>query len=175
MLVNGTTWTFVPWARRINEGWRAYDGKSLAHKMSAWELVGALLVVCCTGNSLSGGQVEIFVDNDGSVRMWNKGWTTKCDLCNTILLAIHQISAALDIEVFVSGIARCSTLEADAADALSKCDMDRFFRLIPDADIEPREVPAALLRWLENPLPDRRLGHRILRQLARRYDVLNYY
>ena len=30
MLVEGTTWTFVPWARRINEGWRAYDGKSLA-------------------------------------------------------------------------------------------------------------------------------------------------
>ena len=175
MLVEGTTWTFVPWARRINEGWRAYDGKSLAHKMSAWELVGALLVVCCTGNSLSGKQVEIFVDNDGSVRMWDKGWTTKCDLCNTILMAMHQISVALDIEVFVSGIARCSTVEADAADALSKCDMGRFLRLIPDADIEPREVPGALLQWLENPLPDRRLGHRILKQLARKYDVLCYY
>ena len=175
MLVDGTMWTFVPWGRRINEGWRAYDGKSLAHKMSAWELVGALLVVCCTGNRLSGKQVEIFVDNDGSVRMWNKGWTTKCDLCNTILLAIHQISVAMDIDVFVSGIARCSTEEADAADALSKCDMERFLRLAPEADVEPREVPGALLRWLENPLPDRRLGHRILKQLARKYDVLNYY
>ena len=61
MLVNGNIWTLVPWARRINEGWRAYDGKSLAHKMSAWELVGALLVVCCTGNSLSGQQVEVWL------------------------------------------------------------------------------------------------------------------
>ena len=50
MLVAGTEWTYIPWGRRINEGWRAYDGKSLAHKMSAWELVGPLMVVCCTGN-----------------------------------------------------------------------------------------------------------------------------
>ena len=175
MLVEGTVWTFVPWGRRINEGWKAYDGKSLAHKMSAWELVGPLLVVSCTGNILSGKQVEIFVDNDGSVRMWNKGWTTKCDLCNTILLAIHQISVALDIEVFVSGIARCSTREADAADALSKCDMERFVHMAPEAEVEPREVPGALLRWLENPQPDRRLGHRILKQLAKKYDVLSYF
>ena len=120
-------------------------------------------------------QVEIFVDNDGSVRMWNKGWTTKCDLCNTILLAIHQISAALDIEVFVSGIARCSTFEADAADALSKCDLERFWRLAPGAEVVPREVPGALLRWLENPVPDRRLGHRILKQLAKKWAVLSYF
>ena len=115
------------------------------------------------------------MDNDGSVRMWNKGWTTKCDLCNTILLAMHQISVAMDIEVFVSGISRCSTYEADAADALNKSDMERFYRLVPEAEVEPREVPGALLRWLENPMPDRRLGHRILKQLARKYDVLNYF
>ena len=175
MLVNGKTWTMVPWARRINEGWRAYDGKSLAHKMSAWELVGPLLVVCCTGNEFSGHQIEVFVDNDGSVRMWQKGWTTKCDLCNTILLATYQISVAMDIELFVSGISRCSTWEADAADALSKCDMGRFYMLVPGAEVEPKEVPGALLRWLENPVPDRGLGHRILKQLAKKYDVLSYF
>ena len=175
MLIDGRMWTLVPWGRRINEGWKAYDGKSLGHKMSAWELVGPLLVVSCSGNRLSGSQVEIFVDNDGSVRMWNKGWTTKCDLCNTILLAVHQISVAMDIEVFISGISRCSTPEADAADALSKSDMDRFFDLVPEADLEPRQVPGALLKWLEDPLPDRRLGHRILKQLARKSDVLGYY
>ena len=38
------TWTYVPWNRRINEGWFAYDGKSLAHKLSAWELCGPLLM-----------------------------------------------------------------------------------------------------------------------------------
>jgi hypothetical protein len=107
--------------------------------------------------------------------MWNKGWTTKCDLCNTILLAVHQISVAMDIEVFISGISPCSTPEADAADALSKSDMDRFFDLVPEADLEPRQVPGALLKWLEDPLPDRRLGHRILKQLARKSDVLGYY
>ena len=90
-------------------------------------------------------------------------------------MATHQISVAMDIDLFVSGIARCSTREADAADALSKCDMERFVRLAPEADVEPQEVPGALLRWLENPLPDRRLGDRILKQLAKKYEVLNYF
>lgn len=175
MLVAGSDWTFIPWGRRINEGWRAYDGKSLAHKMSAWELVGPLMVVCCMGNRLSGKQVVVFVDNDGSVRMWEKGWTTKCDLCNTLLVAIHQVSVAMDIEVFINGISRCSTREADAADALSKCDMARFYKRVPEASVEPREVPGALLRWIEDPVPDRRLGHRILKQLAKRHTVLNYF
>ena len=123
---------------------------------------------------LSGKQLEVFVDNDGSVRMWEKGWTTKCDLCNTILLALHQVSVALDIDVFVTDISRCSNTGAEAADALSKCDMNRFMHNMPDANIIPERVPAPLLRWLENPKPDRRLGHRILRNLAKRCSVLNY-
>ena len=52
-------WTVVP--RRINEGWRSYDGKSLASKMSAWELEGPLLTLVCGGNRLSGKQVKVYV------------------------------------------------------------------------------------------------------------------
>ena len=85
-------WTFVPWGKRINEGWSAYDKKSLAHKLSAWELLGPLLTLVCGGNRLTGHQVEVFVDNQGSVTMWAKGWSTVCDICNTILVALHQVS-----------------------------------------------------------------------------------
>ena len=81
----------------------------------------------------------------------------------------------MDIKIFIAGITRCSNSGADAADALSKCDMARFHRKVPEAEIEPMEVPGALLRWLENPVPDRRLGHRILKQLARKHRVLNYF
>ena len=56
------------------------------------------------------------MDNDGSVQIiWDKGWTTVCDLCNTVVRAMHQISTALDCELFVHSIERCSNKGAEAA------------------------------------------------------------
>ena len=45
---------------------------------------------------------------------------------------------------------------------------------MPEADIEPESVPAALLEWLENPVPDRRLGDRILKDMSNKWTVINY-
>ena len=81
------------------------------------------------------------MDNAGSVKMWEKGWSTVCDLCNTLLVAIHQLSVALDCELFISDIGRCSNREARAADALSKCDIPRFLENMPEANTDPKEVP----------------------------------
>ena len=175
MILGPDMWTYVPWGRRINEGWRAYDGKLLSHKMSAWELVGPLLALVCGGNMLSGKQLKVFVDNDGSVRMWKKGWCMVCDLCNSILVALHQVSTALACELFICGIMRCSNEKAEAADALSKCDMKRFWRCMPGANVSPEEVPGSLLAWLENPVPDRLLGDRILKEMAGKCKLLNYH
>ena len=44
-------WTYVPWGKRINEGWTAYDGKNLSHKLSAWELLGPLLTLVAGGTN----------------------------------------------------------------------------------------------------------------------------
>ena len=174
MTIFPSVWTYVPWGKRINEGWVAYDGKSLAHKMSAWELLGPLLTLVCGGNRLTGKQVEVFVDNAGSVTMWRKGWSTVCDLCNTLLVALHQVSTALCCELFISNIGRCSNEEAEAADALSKCDMGRFLVNMPEANIVPEEVPAAVLKWIENPVPDRKLGDKILKELANKFILVKY-
>ena len=67
-------WTYVPWGRRINEGWVAYDGKILAHKKSTWEFLEASGGLC--------GQC------------W-KGWAIVCDFYNTLFVALHQVSSAL--------------------------------------------------------------------------------
>ena len=133
MTIFPNIWTYVPWGKRINEGWTAYDGKNLSHKLSAWELLGPLLTLVAGGIKLTGKQEEVFVDNAGSVVMWRKGWSTVCDLYNTLLVAIHQLSTALACEMFVSYIGRCSNRESIAADALSKCDMSRFLENMPEA------------------------------------------
>ena len=174
MTIFPNVWTYVPWGKRINQGWVAYDGKNLSHKMSAWELLGPLLTLVCGGNRLTGKQVEVFVDNSGSVTMWSKGWSTICDLCNTILVAMHQISTALCCELFVTNVGRCSSREAIAADALSKCDMKRFLSHMPEANIVPEEIPGSLLRWIENPVPDRSLGHRIIQEMKGKFNLVDY-
>ena len=115
---------------------------------------------------MTGKQLQVFVDNAGSVIMYRKGWSTVCDLCNTLLLAIHQLATALVCEVFITDIGRCSNRESIAADALSKCHMVRFLENMPEADMEPKEVPAALLKWIENPVPDRKLGKKMIEDLS---------
>ena len=114
MTIFPNIWTYVPWGRRINEGWTAYDGKNLSHKLSAWELLGPLLTLVCGGNILTGKQVQVYVDNSGSVTMYRKGWLTVCDLCNTLLVAIHQVSTALACELFITDIGWCSHLERNS-------------------------------------------------------------
>ena len=175
MVIFPSMWTYIPWSRRINEGWTAYDGKNLSHKLSAWELVGPLLTLTSGGNQLTGKQVEVFVDNAGSVIMWRKGWSTVCDLCNTLLLAIHQLATALVCDIYITDIGRCSTREAIAADAISKADMPRFLENMPEANYTPEEVPGELLAWVENPRPDRRLGERIIKELSNKYSLVKYH
>ena len=175
MTIFPSTWTYVPWGRKINEGWTAYDGKNLSHKLSAWELLGPLLALVCGGNTLSGKQLEVYVDNAGSVVMWRKGWSTVCDLCNSMLLAIHQVATALACEIFITDIGRCSNKESIAADTLSKCEMGRFLENMPEANLAPEEVPSSLLSWIENPMPDRNLGSRIIKELSHKFDLVKYF
>ena len=174
VIISTGLWSVITWGRRINEGWAAYDGKSLASKMSVWELVGPLLALTIGGNRLSGKQVIAWVDNDGSVSMYRKGWSTVCDLCNIIIVALYQVSIALDCELFIENITRCSNTGAEAADALSKFDILRFRKNMPEADLAPQEVPGSLLVWLENPVPDRLLGDRILREMKVKFELYNY-
>ena len=174
ILVPSYSWTVVTWSRRINEGWSAYDDKSLQNKMSCWELVGVLLGLTTGGECLRGKQLVAWVDNDGSVAMFKKGWTTKCDLCNTVIVALYQLSAALDCDLYIYNIMRCSNRGAEAADALSKFDMTRFRKNMPNAKLAPESVPGTLLAWLENPLPDRLLGDRILKDMSKNMMLLNY-
>ena len=103
-----------------------------------------------------------------------QGWSTLCNLCNIILVAMHQVSTALACELFVTNIGRCSNKEAVAADALSKCDMGRFLVNMPEANIVPEEVPGALLKWIENPLPDRKLGDRIIKEMSEKWSMITY-
>ena len=61
-------WARLTHGNKTNSGVLAGDGKSLAHKLSVWELVGPLLAITSAPDHVRNKQISAYVDNMGSVR-----------------------------------------------------------------------------------------------------------
>lgn len=167
-------WTYAAWGRAINSGKRYRDGKKLANKMSAWELLPCLAVLCAGSEVVRGRPLVIHVDNSGSVAIFKKGWCTSCMLCTTLVVAINQVAAAVNCRVEIRKIKRCSTPGARAADAISKAAFSSFRHEMPGASEWPAEMPEVLLDWIRNPVEDRLLGQKVLQEMGRNVKVVGY-
>ena len=167
-------WAYAKWGGVINSGKRDRDGKKISNKMSALELVPPLVVLSAGSELLRGKAVEFFIDNSGSVAIYNKGWSSSCMLCNTLVVAISQVSAAINCKVGVRKIRRCSNIEACAADSLSKGDFRKFRGEMPEASLCPAKIPTSLLVWIDNPREDRLLGQKILKEMSEHVRVTGY-
>ena len=176
--VSDEWWFYLPWPRKINSGVRGQDGKKLSRKLSALELVGPLVVLAAGADRCRGRPVRVWVDNAGSVKIWEKGYSMRCALCTTLVKASAAVAAALGCRFVVEKIRRCSTAGADMADALSKAQFGRCRQLAAmnswKLQTEPARVPGTILRWLANPVKDDELGHRILKEMAVSQAVLGY-
>ena len=170
--VMGTLWAYLPWGEVINGGKKYEDGKLFKNKMSAWELVGPLVVVSAGADSLRNKSLIIPVDNTGSVAIFRKGWCSSCMLATTLALAIHEVASALNCTLEITKVRRCSDDMTKAADALSKGQVQKFISLVPDADIGPAKIPSELVRWIGNPKEDRFLGERIIKELGLKRSML---
>ena len=167
-------WAYAKWGRSINSGKRDIDGRKLSSKMSALELVPPLVTLCSGSEQIRGKPVTFMVDNSGSVAIFNKGWSSSCMLCNTLVVAMSQISAAIGCNIAMEKVRRCSTIEACAADSLSKGDFKKFRKEMPMAALEPARIPVTLLKWIENPTEDRLLGQKILKEMSKNVTVTGY-
>ena len=167
-------WAYLPWGDRINQGSLHSDSKRLDSKMSAWELVGPLLVLSAGVELVKGKSLVIPVDNQGSVSIFKKGWCTGCSLATTLALAISEVAASIDCKLEIVKIRRCSNVPASAADAISKAEWTRFRRLMPGASVAPAKVPLALVSWVQDPVADRDLGQKILAQMGLVRTILGH-
>ena len=167
-------WCYLPWGEVINGYKKFEDGVMFRNKMSAWELVGPLLVLTAGVDRVRNRNLIIPVDNAGSVAIFQKGWCTSCLLCSTLVLAISEVAASINCRVEIVKIARCSTDLAEAADAISKAEFSRMRRLMPGASVGPARVPRALLQWINNPVRDRNLGGRLLEEMDVERNILGY-
>ena len=120
--------------------------------------------------------VKIWVDNSASVFIWNKGYSTSCNISTTLVIAIAKVAAGLGCAVDICKITRCSNISATLADHLSKANFRQFRSLAAqnflNFPLEPSWIPSSLLRWIENPKEDDKLGDNILIELSSKLQVL---
>ena len=162
----------MPWGPRINSLALHSDNKRLDSKMSAWELLGPLLLLTAGREHVRNRALIIPVDNAGSVAIYRKGWCTSCMLCTTLALAISEVATSLNCNLEIVKIRRCSNRAARAADALSKADWNRFRGLRPHANPMSAKVPQLLKDWVDNPVEDCTLGERILAEIGVERNIL---
>ena len=168
-------WAYLPWGRVINSDQLYADGKRMSCKMSAWELLGPLLVLTAGVELVRNRSLIVMVDNSGSVAIYQKGWVTSCMLCTTLALAISEVAVSINCQLEIRKVTRCSTVGAEAADAVSKGDFVRFRRLKPQSNLNPGKVPQALVDWVNDPQEDRRLGDRILQEMGVAKNTMGLY
>ena len=133
--------------------------------MTFLELNGHMARICGFPEDVRDSVIVTNIDNSGSVRVAEKGYSLKCATTDTLLRAIYEVATALNAKAYVKKVARCSTRAAIAADLLSKAEFGKFWEIWPEHDLEPVKIPRAYLKWLDNPVKDNSLGRRIIEEM----------
>ena len=167
-------WFYIPWPHWLNAGKVNVDGVRFDRKLSVLEMLGPLGILVSAPNKIRNKHLEVFVDNQGAVSIYAKGYSTSCVYCYTVAMAIYEVSKALNCNLVMTKVARCSSRETIIADLLSKAAFSDFYDLMPERKLSPARIPAALLRWINNPVEDTKLGQRILKEMAQYTMVLGY-
>ena len=114
------------------------------------------------------------MDNSGAVRIYAKGYSSGCVYSYTVAMAINEVARALNCNIVLTKVTRCSDVNTVIADAISKADWETLDRLMVNRNIDPCRVPRSLLKWINDPKEDLRLGKKILEEMAMFTMVLGY-
>ena len=149
----------------------AIQKKEVPVSIAALELLGPLLSVICDIEHIANKSVLFRIDNVGSTKIWNKGYSTSDPISSTIVKAIFDIAVAVNAVVFCNHVPRRSTPGAILADDFSKGSWVRGLVSVlgPSAIIDGWKfpsIPISILKWLSNPVPDDGLGAKILEDMS---------
>ena len=165
-------WTQMKWPQWLLDEKKSSLGVKFAQKLSTLEGLACLTQLVVGHRELRGKCVRIWCDNMGFVQAFAKGSST-CLYVSTISKALSDVARGLDIGVLVTKTGRMSGPGERAADALSKCDMDRAWEDIGEIrEKERRRIPKAIKEWIWDPVPDPELGLRILEEISGQEDNL---
>ena len=167
-----STWFYYNWPRNIQRNWQNSLGVGFKAKLTCLEGVGVLLAVCAAYQEIRGGALEVFCDNQGTVDISKKGYSTACPYSYTIVKAAFDVAYALNCQLVVTKIRRCTGKGAILADKLSKADFSTLTEEMPGMKEDPGFLPRTILKWLHDPFPDMDLGKAIVREMSSYVDVI---
>ena len=101
-------WFYVPWPQWLNQGKCNRDGVKFDRKLCVLEMLGPLAVLTKKPNMLRNKDLEVFVDNSGAVSILAKGYSSTCLYLYTVAMAINEVAQALNVNILVTKIPRCS-------------------------------------------------------------------
>ena len=87
---------------------------------------------------------------------------------------MSQVSVSIGCNIAMEKVRRYYTIEACAADSLSKANFSKFRKEMPESNHSPATIPKELLLWIDHPVEDRFLGQRLLREMSTQVNVLGY-
>ena len=126
------------------------------------------MCACIAPDLIRNKALEVFIDNQGTVDIFRKGYSCQDHYSYTLAKALFDVCQGLNAQATITKICRCSTLMAVVADKLSKADIRGAKQLVPTMTPAPQEVPRALIEWIIDPRPDLSLGRLILAEMARK-------
>ena len=148
------------------------------HKLSFLEVRGHLLHLMAFAEECQDRVVATRIDNNGSVRMWQKGYDIKCSVNNCLIRTADYVATSLGCQTFVVGTTRRSSGGVVAADALRMNNLREFSQVMVRefGRVKPaRTVPRSFLKWLEDPVVDKQLGKRIVDDLEKMGRIKRYF
>ena len=149
------------WPRAILQGLDE-KGARFCSKMTTLELAGLFMPLLSIPNRVRGKNVILGVDNTSVVFAWQNK-SVSGDLSASVLVrALHLVSCFLETRIFVQHIPRCSTLGAIMADSLTRSSTAKADVWAAVTGAEKFGPPAPLWEWLENPVVDWQLGHKMV-------------
>jgi hypothetical protein len=131
-------------------------------KSTTLEAIAMLLPFLCCPSTLSNRDVVLLTDNEALIYGWSAR-RVKNDVTASILIrAIHLISSFVGCAVTIRHLPRLSTPLATLADALTRTSSTTPTHLAAIAHTYRPEIPATLIRWLDNPTEDWSLATSLL-------------
>ena len=153
-------WFSRPWPAWLQEGRANSLGIHMHRKLTTLEGLAALMLLTVEPRLVRMKSVCIYTDNQGLVYAYRKK-ASRCPYAYTVARALAQVASGLDILLEVRKTPRCSSKAEEAADALSKGDMQRFASNCRTKRKESK-VARVLVDWIRDPAPTNQLGRRIL-------------
>ena len=165
-------YTVWPWPELIRYSLHNSLGHCFAHKLTFLEGCASLFLLLSVSDVVPNMPVRLFVDNAGSVWAFRKGHSK--DLYTyTVVKAIYSVARALNVDLEIIKVRRCSVPGAVVADLLSKGKVPEGLDMMGGNTVADMGfISRVFLKFLEDPVPDRALGFKIVEEMAQVMDVV---